>query len=110
VHSVKAVKYVSGYKLLVEFDNGVTKRVDLGKHLDGEVFDSLKDLDYFKTVRVSADLGTIVWANDADFAPEFLYEIGVAVAGPARAGRLGVRRGRKRGGRTGAATKGTGKA
>jgi len=110
VRCVKTVKYLSGYRLLLEFDNGVAKRVDLGQHLDGEVFDPLKDLDYFRTVRVSADLGTIVWANDADFAPEFLYEIGIAVAGPARTGRPGVRRGRKRGARPGAATKGTGKA
>ncbi len=37
------------------------------------MFDHLKDKEKFKKFRV--DWGTIVWENDADFAPEFLYEI-----------------------------------
>lgn len=81
MHFVKDVSYVSGYKLLLTFENRVVKLVDLEPYLDGEIFEPLKDIDYFKTVRVNPDIDTIVWGNDADVSPDFLYEIGVAQKG-----------------------------
>ena len=45
-------------------------------HLDGEIFQPLKDVAFFRTVRVDPDLDTIFWDNGADMSPEFLYEIG----------------------------------
>ena len=39
----------------------------------------LKDIDLFKKIYANPDTGTIEWSNDADFAPEFLYEIGQQV-------------------------------
>ncbi len=80
---VKDVAYVSEYKLLLTFKDGSVRRVDLKHHLDGEVFEPLKDINFFKTVRVNPDLDTIVWENGADMSPDFLYEIGVPVAEPA---------------------------
>jgi len=77
MHFVKDVEYVSDYKLLVTFEDDVVKLVDLKPYLDGEVFEPLKDVDYFKTVRVNSDIDTIVWDNDADVSPDFLYDIGV---------------------------------
>ena len=77
MHFVKDVAYVSEYKLLLTFDDGVVKLVDLEPYLDGDVFEPLNDIDYFKTVRVNPDIDTIVWDNDADISPDFLYEIGV---------------------------------
>ena len=77
MHFVKDVAYVSEYKLLLTFEDGVVKLVDLKPYLDGEVFEPLKDVEYFKSVRVNSDIDTIVWDNDADFSPDFLYEIGV---------------------------------
>lgn len=79
MHFVKKVKYISGYKLLLTFEDGVKKLVDLGPHLEGEIFEPLKDVHYFKTVRVNTDLDTIVWENSADFSPDFLYEVGVEI-------------------------------
>jgi len=76
---VREVSYVSGYKLRLGFEDGSEKIVDLESHLDGEIFEPLKDVDYFKTVRVNADVDTIVWENGADMSPDFLYEIGVNV-------------------------------
>ena len=58
------------------------KAVDLQAHLDGEVFQPLRDVDYFRTVLVNQDIQTIVWDNDADFSPDFLYEIGVPAGEP----------------------------
>jgi hypothetical protein len=38
------------------------------------VFEPLKDVEYFKRFKVAPDLGTLVWPNGADFAPEFLHD------------------------------------
>jgi Protein of unknown function (DUF2442) len=32
----------------------------------------LRDVEYFRKFEVSRELGTVVWPNGADFAPEFL--------------------------------------
>lgn len=83
MHIVKKVTYVSDYKLLLSFDDGSKRIVDLANELDGEIFEPLKDIDYFRKVHVDPDLATIVWENGADMSPEFLYRIGVQVAQPA---------------------------
>jgi hypothetical protein len=80
MHFVRDVKYVGDYKLRLTFEDGSLREVDLSRHLDGEVFEPLKNLGNFKSVRVNADLDTIVWENGADMSPDFLYEIGVPVA------------------------------
>ena len=71
--------YLDGYRLRVRFDDGTTKSVDLHPHLDGPICEPLRDITYFKSFKVDHDLDTVVWENGADFAPEFLYEIGEEV-------------------------------
>ncbi len=73
---VTKVSYLNDYKLKVWFGDSSVKVVDLQPYLDGPVFEPLKDLEYFRKVSVNPDIDTIVWPNNADFAPEFLYEIG----------------------------------
>ncbi len=85
MHFVKDVKYISAYKLALTFEDDNVRVVDLAPHLDGEIFEPLKDINYFKTVRVNPDLDTIVWKNGADMAPEFLYEISVPMREGAKA-------------------------
>jgi len=80
MHFVKDALYVSEYKLLLTFEDGSAKRVDLEPYLGGEIFEPLRDIEYFKTVRVNSEIDTIVWDNGADMSPDFLYEIGVSVA------------------------------
>jgi hypothetical protein len=70
------VKYLDQYKLLLTFNNDTAKVVDLQNELDGAVFEPLQELDLFQQVYVSEETQTIEWPNGADFAPEFLYEIG----------------------------------
>lgn len=79
MHFVKSVTYVSEYKLLLSFEDSSARLVDLEAHLDGEIFEPLKDINYFKTVRVNPDLDTIVWDNGADMSPDLLYEMGKPV-------------------------------
>ena len=75
MHYVLSASYVDGYQVRIHFENGEERIVDLKNHLDGPVFEPLKDLHYFRQFQVSADLDTVVWPNHADFSPDFLYEI-----------------------------------
>ena len=63
------------YSLRIGFDDGVEKQVNLRRFLWGDVFEPLLDPAYFARVTVDPELGTIVWPNEADFAPETLYEL-----------------------------------
>jgi hypothetical protein len=74
---VEQFRYLLDYRLQLEFSNGVIKDVDLAQELHGEVFEPLRDILFFRAVRLNAETGTIEWPNGADFAPEFLFGIGV---------------------------------
>ena len=76
---VIAVRYYGEYKLILKFENGEEKLVDLQDRLEGPIFQPLKDLDFFKQVTLDPELGTIIWPNGADKAPETLYQIGKPV-------------------------------
>ena len=76
MHFVRSVAYWADYKLILEFERVFENLVGLRPHLEGEIFQPLTDLDYFKTVSANSDFDTIVWRNNADFSPDFLYEIG----------------------------------
>jgi hypothetical protein len=76
---VESVSYINDYRLRIGFSDGSTKDVDLAGELQGEIFEPLKDLDFFLKVSVNPDTRTIEWPNGADFAPEFLYETGVGI-------------------------------
>jgi len=80
MHFVRDVEYLSEYKLLLSFEDGSRRQVDLLPHLNGPIFEPLKDVERFKTVKFDRELDTIVWNNGADMSPDFLYEIGVPQA------------------------------
>jgi hypothetical protein len=93
MHWVTSVEYVSEYKLLIGFDDGSTKLVDLRPHLYGEIFEPLKDIKFFRKARFDPEIETVTWENEADFAPEFLYEIGEDVTAiPGKVRKLRTRR------------------
>lgn len=71
---VTRAEYLEDYKLRLYFNNGEVLDVDLYSSLKGEVFAPLKDIEYFK--RFSIKFNTVEWENGADFAPEYLYELG----------------------------------
>jgi hypothetical protein len=70
--SIVDATYLGGYRLRVRFSDGMEGEVSLQDELWGAVFEPLLDPVAFADFSVSAELGTIVWKNGADFAPEFL--------------------------------------
>ena len=79
MHYVRSAKYQKGFQVLVEFEDGCRKVVDLEQHLQGPIFETLKDAAYFRLVSFNQDIETIVWPNGADFSPDFLYDMGQTV-------------------------------
>ena len=69
---ITEARYVTGYTVWMRFDDGAEGEVDLSNELYGPVFESLKEVSYFRRFVVHAELKTLVWPNGADFAPEFL--------------------------------------
>lgn len=70
--AVKDVKPQDNYLLNLTFENGEKRQFDMKPYLDFGIFQELKDLGLFKTVKISFD--TIEWDNEADFDPEILYQ------------------------------------
>ncbi|HIJ54699.1 MAG TPA: DUF2442 domain-containing protein [Deltaproteobacteria bacterium] len=66
--------YVDRFTLYLCFSDGSEGEIDLEGELDGEIFEPLKDIFYFKNFVVNRELHTITWPNGADFSPEFLYD------------------------------------
>lgn len=64
-----------GYRLYLQFNNGVAGEICLLQELWDEVFEPLKDEPLFATARQDEVMGTVVWDNGADFAPEFLFDL-----------------------------------
>ena len=76
---VTSAQVLGHYRLRLGFSDGSLRDVDLTGELRGPVFEPLADPDFFAQVHVDDELGTVVWPNGADFAPEFLNEIGVEI-------------------------------
>lgn len=71
---LQEIKYQGDYRIWLKFSDKVEGEVDLETELWGEIFEPLKDKSRFAEVSLDRELGTIVWPNGADFAPEFLYQ------------------------------------
>lgn len=71
---VRDAEYLRGYIIWLRFNDGAEGEIDLSGELEGEVFGPLRNPEEFKKFKVDPELGTIVWENGADLAPEFLYE------------------------------------
>jgi hypothetical protein len=69
---VTAVAANDNYTLEIIFANGEVGLYDCVPFLNFGVFQELKDLTYFKQVRVEG--GTVVWPHGQDICPDTLYE------------------------------------
>ena len=73
-YHVMEARYVGGYVIWLRFRDGTAGEIDLSRELWGEVFEPLRDLEYFKRFTIDPEGQTLVWPNGADFAPEFLHD------------------------------------
>jgi hypothetical protein len=75
--NVTSAQYQSGYRISLTFNNGESVLVDLESTIMNDsrkIFFPLRDNEYFKNFKIV--FNTIAWENEADFAPEFLLDLG----------------------------------
>jgi NAD(P)-dependent dehydrogenase (short-subunit alcohol dehydrogenase family) len=66
---------LGGYEVNLRFADGLAADVDLSYLVGlGPVFEPLRDIDYFRKLKVTEFRDTIEWPNEADIAPETLYD------------------------------------
>ncbi len=68
---VIAVKPLDNYNLVLNFDNGEKKSFDVKPYLKYKTFESLKNIEMFKTVKIAGL--SIEWSNGLDICPDELY-------------------------------------
>jgi len=61
-----------GYRLWLEYDDGVCGEVDLSDLAGEEEYAVWRDYDFFRSVRVDS-YGDIAWSDDLLLSPEHLY-------------------------------------
>lgn len=74
IHRVTAFDVTGEHTVRVEFEDGVTRRIDFGPVLAGELYGPLQDPSVFRAVRLDREAGTLVWPNGADFDPATLHD------------------------------------
>jgi hypothetical protein len=67
------VRALPGYRLEIEFEDGVAGVLDYGHILSGPVFQPLRDPERFAEVGID-EFGAVCWPNGADLAPDTMYE------------------------------------
>jgi hypothetical protein len=64
------------YQLYLKFEDGKEGIVNVNQLIEFTgIFTLLKDLHYFKTVKLNHEWGTIYWDNGADLDPDVLYSV-----------------------------------
>ena len=82
---VVGASYDGGYRICIEFNDGMKGVVDLQETIFNDsrpIFAALREKELFRRFRVEMD--TVVWDNGLDLAPEFLYDLAVMPAGQKR--------------------------
>lgn len=81
-YDIRDVEHLGGFRLQLTFADGLVTVIDLAEWLVGNVgpvFEPLRDPAFFAQVRVDLELGTVVWPNGADLAPDALHDRAVGV-------------------------------
>lgn len=82
-YDIREVEHLGDYRLRVRFADGLVTVVDLAERLAGPVgpmFEPLRDLAFFAQAAVDPELGTVVWPNGADLAPDTLHDAAEAAS------------------------------
>mgnify|MGYP000857687695 CR=1 FL=1 len=72
---VRSVRHIEDYTLEITFSDGTVAELDFRRRVVGRggVFEPLESLDFFRSVAVDEEAGTLVWPNGVDFCPDVLY-------------------------------------
>lgn len=71
---IRSIRYAGGYRYNIRFTDDRSGTVDFKPFLWGEVFEKVKDRDFFRQASIDKTAGTITWPNGVDIAPETLYQ------------------------------------
>ncbi len=74
LYDVVNFEIIDNYTVRVRFDDESEQTIDFEPILLGPLFGQLRDLDLFQQVELDPALGTLVWPNGADIAPDVLYD------------------------------------
>ncbi len=66
---ITKANYVEDFKVKLTFNDGLSATVDLKDHLDGKIFEPLKNVEFF--IKFELDSWTLTWPNDSDFLRYF---------------------------------------
>ncbi len=73
---IQSMERLAGCRVRLGFSDGAAGVADLhclaGR---GSLTDALAEPEFFSQLRLDAGMGTLVWPNGYDVAPEFLYEL-----------------------------------
>ena len=69
------VEYVKDFTMRLEFNDGKRKTVDFLPLLEGKMYEPLREKGNF--IQFGLTDWTLEWYNGVDFAPEYLYKVGV---------------------------------
>lgn len=70
---VTEVEPLPGHRLRLRFEDGAEGEIDFSERNWRGVFAPLAEQAFFEQVQLDSELGTIVWPNGADIAPETLH-------------------------------------
>ena len=71
---VTGIEVLHDYVVRLRFSDGCTGDIDLRPKLWGPIFEPVaSDYEFFLEVRAEPEIGTIMWPNGADLAPEVLH-------------------------------------
>jgi hypothetical protein len=70
IPNILSVIALENHKIRVQFEDGVSKEINIRPFIKQGVSSLLNDETYFKQVK--AENGYITWPNGFDFCPEFL--------------------------------------
>ena len=69
------VRYLGDYRLEITFSDDVSGVLDFWPRIMNRhgVFEPLRDLEFFRQVRVDSGSSTLCWPNNVDLCPDQLY-------------------------------------
>jgi hypothetical protein len=83
---ITRAKPLKGFIVELTFSDGLVAALDLSSFIAdeaGPIFGPLSDPSYFRQLVADPELGTIVWPNGADLAPDVLHERALREVAPA---------------------------